>query len=524
MNTKQGLRAVLYARFSSDLQRSESIDAQIRAMKKYCEQNRMIVIDTYVDEAKSATSDKRPSFQRMIEDSKKHIFDVVLVHKLDRFSRNRYDSAMYKRTLKINGVKVFSVLENLDDTPESIMLESLLEGMSEYYSKNLAREVMKGLKENALQCKHTGGQPPLGYYVNEDKRLSVNEKEAEAVKLIFERFASGYSYDEIISELNAKRYYTKNGNTFKRNSLYGILTNEKYSGVYVYNKSASKDIFGKRNTHMHKDDEAIIRVPNGCPQIVDTETFNKVQERIAENKQLTGYYNTRHKYIFTGLIFCGYCGRRITGNRRYSGRNKSLLVTYRCLTHRDLCISKEINRYYLEDFVLDKIKEYFFYKAKVKNMYHKINKFIDENSTKLQTQISELTNELISANEAVANITKAIEQGIYADNIFSRLEELNAKKESLTANIAELMQMRDVRFTDDDVENTLNQCKLLLRQPTNPENRDFLTMAVKKIVLYREEVIIILNTGLSVNDEYNTEIKATRKGIYEFGRRMKNAC
>lgn len=144
MKSKQGLRAVLYARFSSDNQRSESIDAQIRAMKKYCSQNHMYIIDTYVDEAKSATSDKRPSFQRMIEDSKKHLFDVVLVHKLDRFSRNRYDSAMYKRTLKMNGVAVFSVLENLDDTPESIMLESMLEGMSEYHSKNLAREVMKG--------------------------------------------------------------------------------------------------------------------------------------------------------------------------------------------------------------------------------------------------------------------------------------------------------------------------------------------------------------------------------------------
>ena len=173
MKTKYGLRAVLYARFSSDLQRSESIDAQIRAMTKYCEQNHMQIIDTYIDEAKSATSDKRPSFQRMIDDSSKRIFDVVLVHKLDRFSRNRYDSAMYKRTLKLNGVRVFSVLENLDDTPESIMLESLLEGMSEYYSKNLAREVMKGLKENALQCKHTGGHPPLGYYVNADKRISV---------------------------------------------------------------------------------------------------------------------------------------------------------------------------------------------------------------------------------------------------------------------------------------------------------------------------------------------------------------
>ena len=111
MNIKQGLRVVLYARFSSDLQRSESIDAQIRAMQKYCEQNHMTIIDTYIDEAKSATNDKRPSFQQMIEDSKKHIFDGVIVHKLDRFARNRYDSAMYKRTLKLNGVRVYSVLE-----------------------------------------------------------------------------------------------------------------------------------------------------------------------------------------------------------------------------------------------------------------------------------------------------------------------------------------------------------------------------------------------------------------------------
>ena len=524
MNTKQGLRVVLYARFSSDLQRSESIDAQVRAMKTYCEQNRMIIIDTYVDEAKSATSDKRPSFQRMIEDSKKRIFDVVLVHKLDRFSRNRYDSAMYKRALRINGVKVFSVLENLDDTPESIMLESLLEGMSEYYSKNLAREVMKGLKENALQCKHTGGQPPLGYYVDEDKRLSVDKREAEAVRLIFERFANGYSYDEIITELNAKKHYTKYGNTFKRNSLYSILTNEKYSGVYVYNKSSSKDMFGKRNTHLYKDDEAIIRVPNGCPQIVDIDTFNKVQKRIAENKHLTGYYNAKHKYMFTGLIFCGYCGRRMTGDRRYGGRNKSLLVTYRCMIHRDSCINKEINRYYLEDIVLDKIKEYFFYKSRVKAMYNRINTFIEKNSHILQDEITELTKELLSVNEANANITKAIEQGMYIDDIFSRLEELEAKKEELQSEIAKRVKMRDVRFADEDIDTTISQCKQLLKQPTNPVNREFIKKTLVKIVVYRDEVLIVLNTGLSVNDEFNTEIRMTRKEIYDYGRKIKNAC
>lgn len=181
----------LYARFSSDNQRSESIDAQIRAMKAYCQQKNFVIVNTYVDEAKSATTDRRPAFQQMISDSTNGNFNILLVHKLDRFARNRYDSAVYKRELKKNGVTVYSVLENLDDSPESIMMESVLEGMSEYYSQNLAREVMKGMRETALQCKHTGGKPPLGYDVDTGTRkLVVNPVEAEAVKLIYSMYSA----------------------------------------------------------------------------------------------------------------------------------------------------------------------------------------------------------------------------------------------------------------------------------------------------------------------------------------------
>ena len=166
-----------YARFSSDNQRSESIDAQIRAMNQFCKQNHWQVVSTYTDEARSATTDNRPQFQQMIADSGKGLFDIVLVHKLDRFSRDRYDSAIYKKKLKKNHVKLCSVLERMDDSPESIMMEAVLEGMSEYYSKNLAREVMKGMNETALQCKHTGGCPPLGYDLDENRHLSsMNRK------------------------------------------------------------------------------------------------------------------------------------------------------------------------------------------------------------------------------------------------------------------------------------------------------------------------------------------------------------
>ena len=187
MNNKNQLRAVAYARFSSDMQREESIDAQLRAIEDYCKRNNILLVSEYIDRAKSATTDNRPEFLKMIKEAGQGNFDIIVVHKLDRFARNRYDSAHYKHQLKRYGVALRSVVENLDGSPESIIMESVLEGMAEYYSKNLAREVMKGMKENALNCVHTGGTPPLGYDIEKGtKKLIINEHEATAVKLIYQ--------------------------------------------------------------------------------------------------------------------------------------------------------------------------------------------------------------------------------------------------------------------------------------------------------------------------------------------------
>ncbi|WP_422448100.1 recombinase family protein [Thermoanaerobacterium sp. DL9XJH110] len=178
------IKAAAYARYSSDNQSDSSIDAQLRAIEEYAARNNITIVKTYIDRAKTATTDNRPEFQ--INDSKLGLFNVVIVHKLDRFSRDRYDSAFYKRQLKKNGIRLISVLENIDDSPESIIMESVLEGMAEYYSRNLAREVMKGMKERAFLCQHLGGIPPLGYDVDpQSKKYVINEYEAEIVKTIF---------------------------------------------------------------------------------------------------------------------------------------------------------------------------------------------------------------------------------------------------------------------------------------------------------------------------------------------------
>ena len=208
------INAVAYARFSTDMQREESIEAQVRAIEEYCSKNGYNLIKVFADRGISGTKDNRPEFQKMIDECKQpdniRKFDVVIVHKLDRFARNRFDSAIYKKVLKENNIKLYSVLENLNDSPESVILESVLDGMSEYYSLNLAREVQKGKCENAYKCKFNGGYTPLGYDINpQTHEYVINEKEAKTIKKIFNLYINGHSLIDITIFLNKNGYKTK---------------------------------------------------------------------------------------------------------------------------------------------------------------------------------------------------------------------------------------------------------------------------------------------------------------------------
>jgi site-specific DNA recombinase len=361
-------------------------------------------------------------FQKIISDSSKGIFDIVLVHKLDRFSRDRYDSTIYKKRLKKNHVTLCSVLEKMDDSPESIMMESVLEGMAEYYSKNLAREVMKGMNETALQCKHTGGSTPLGFDLDYEKHLVINPHEAEAVKMIFEMYDNGYGYSDIIRTLNSNGYTTKKGCTFGKNSLYEILGNEKYTGTFVFNRlSSSED--GKRNNHKYKSADSAIRVEGGCPQIISKELFERVQQRRENNKQRCGKYHSAEFYLLTGKVFCGICGKRMIGNVRYSGRSKLRLATYRCNTHRIECKNKELNKDYLDTYVQKLLQEKLFNQGALKKIVTHINQYIRKYNKQYESHYSAVASDYQEVLQNLNNITKAIEKGILTDSIIARAED-----------------------------------------------------------------------------------------------------
>lgn len=430
------MKVVSYSRYSSDNQREESIEAQQRAILKYCEDKGYELVDHYIDMALSATNDNRPEFQRMIQDSKKKRFQGVVVHKLDRFARNRYDSAIYGHRLQENGVKVISVLENLDDSPESIILRSVIEGYNEYYSINLARETMKGLKENAYTARHNGGIPPYGYDVGPDKKYVINEKEAEAVRLIFKLYLEGHGYGEIGSILTKLGYKTKTGKDFGKNSCFDILGNEKYTGVYVYNKRASTKKGVKQNRN-HKPEEEIIRVDGGMPAIISKKDFEKIRVKREQNKRSAGRFKAQEKYLLSGLVVCGKCGGAMNGTRNYSGRSKTLRVVYECSRRKrdKTCDAKSVRRDDLENAVFEKIKDDIYSRKNEDNFLLHVQSKVDSSYQEKINQHRVMGENLKEVEDQLEKIVNAITSGMDPMLFVERSNKLQKEKEAILLDL-----------------------------------------------------------------------------------------
>lgn len=491
-------KAALYARFSSDNQREESIEAQLRALHEFCERNGIVVIGEYCDRAKSATTDDRPEFLHLIADSKKGEFDFAIVHKLDRFSRNRYDSAYYRRELKKNGVTLISVLEHMDDSPESIILESVLEGMSEYYSKNLAREVMKGMKESALQCKSLGGRPPFGYKVNPETRaFELNEEEAEGVRIVFDRAAKGVGYSEILTELNTLGYKTRLGNPFGKNSITEILRNERYKGIYIFNRAVSHNSNNKRNNHRSKTPDEIIRIPGGMPAIISEETFERVQALLAGRKHRETTSKAKETYLLTGKIFCGECGSTYNGTRHFSGRNKLLQVVYTCgkkHNHGDChCKNKDVNRNYIEDFVLKRIGEIVFNEDRIPELIKSYYASIGELSGESEKKIKKMECSLKTVDQKIENIINVIAQ-TGSPALLQTLSSLEEEKQKLAIQItAEKESMIENSLDEKEIVAAYRTAQELYQDGTLTQKKQIINLYLKKVTVYKEYLEIMIN-------------------------------
>lgn len=516
-------RAVVYARFSSDNQRDESIDAQLRAINEYADKNNIKIVNQFIDRAKSATSYKRPEFQNMIKfcEADTTGISMVIVHKLDRFSRDKYDSAMYKQKLKVKGIRVVSVLENLDNSPESLILESVIEGMAQYYSANLAREVAKGQRENGLRAMHNGGDAPLGYDVTNDKRYAINKEEAQAVKIIFDMYVNGYSYSNIIDKLNDLGYKTKRGNKFGKNSLHGILSNEKYTGVYVFNKTQRKGINGKRNGHKQKSEDEIIKVEGGMPQIIGKDIFIQAQEMMQKRKKAPGSHKAITLYLLTGIIKCGECGHAMQGNKRKDKYGNDY-ISYRCGCRKQKrdCKNKEIKREYLEEFVLTELEEHVLNDNAIPALSKELNERLKTKSNDNHEMLNNLRNKLDKVNKEIENILTAIMSGIMNSMLKDKLDELEQVKLNLDLKINELSiesnSVESVDITEDQIRNMFGRFKEFVLTRNLPECKKFISDYVKEVVVYRDHVEVIFNVVFSFVDNeitHDLHITASREMV-----------
>ncbi|SET51690.1 site-specific DNA recombinase [Natronincola peptidivorans] len=396
-----------------------------------------------------------------------------------------------------------SITENLDGSPESVIMESVFEGMAEYYSKNLAREVMKGMKETAYQCKHTGGIPPLGYKVMPDKKYAIDEKEAIIVRTIFDMYINGYSYGKIIDHLNLKGYKTKTGKTFGKNSIYGILDNEKYSGVYIFNRSSKKDAFGKRNSHLYKDESEIIRVEGGIPAIVSTEVFRKTKEIMNSRKRAPGANKAKETYLLTGLIICGQCGTNMQGNRR-NAKNKPKYVSYRCgcRLQKRTCDNKEIRKEYIEEFVLSELEKNILNDKAIPILVEKINNHLKEQAERGEVSIKALKNEVEEVKTQIDNIVTAIAQGFYQEEFKGRMDELQGRKLKLEQNILEMENKSNAStIKEEQVKKLFSMFRDFVKERNLPECKKFVQNYVDKVIVYKDHVEVIFNVVFEFLDK-----------------------
>ena len=461
------MTAVIYARYSSDNQREESIEGQIRECTAYAEKNGITVAKHYIDRALSAKTDNRPDFQQMIKDSEKRLFDIVLVWKLDRFARNRYDSAHYEYQLERNHVKLVSATEPISDSPAGIMVKSMLTGMAEYYSAELSEKVVRGMTENVLKGKYNGGTIPIGYTVDEEKFFQIDPLKAPFVVEAFQRYNDGATMKELMNWLNDSGVTTNRNQKFTYNSIQTLLTNRRYIG-----ENRFKDIV----------------MPDSIPVIIEKELFDSVQDKIAKNRRAPARHKAEDDYLLTTKLFCGMCGAMMFGECGTS-RNKNVHHYYKCANAKrtKTCKKKTVRKEWLEDLVVCETMKMIHDDDCIQSIVDAVMILQEQENTVLPL----LEKQMKDIENGIENLLNAIQAGVLTSSTKGRLEKLEAQQKELEIRIAE-EKLAKPKVSADFVKFWLTNFRKL--DPNVKSHRETLINTFVNVVyLYDEKVLITFN-------------------------------
>lgn len=464
--------AVIYARYSSHGQTEQSIEGQIAAAQKYAEGKGYTIIHIYADRAMTGRNDDREQFQKMLSDTATHQFGVILLWKIDRFGRNREEIAFNRYRCKKNGVRVERVAEDVPDGPEGVILDSVLEGMAEYYSLQLAQNVRRGQRESAKKSQTVGGCNIIGYKVNPDtKRYEVDPKTAPFVTEVFKRYANGETISEIVAWLNVQGVRATRGGEFTVNSLHRLLKNEKYTGVYIFHD---------------------IRNEGGMPALTDRATFDKVQEMLKVNRRAPARVWSKTEYLLTDKLFCGHCGAMMVGESGH-GRNGTKHSYYTCWNRKKKksCSKKPVRQDVIEPMVLRVISKMLSDEATLEYIADQVWAVYERSDTSGDT-IKALDKQIADVDRALSNVMKAIEMGIINEMTKARMDELTDQKQALSVARAEAGLAGGFKLTRDMILFFLHDMAA-----TNMTDRDCQKRLIKTFVnaiyLYDDHFDIAFN-------------------------------
>ena len=401
--------AIAYYRFSSHAQNEASIDQQREHAVLYAEKHGYTIVKEYSDEAISGTREDRPGFQLMLSEVGKIKPAVLILWKTDRLGRDRYILSMAKRTIRDAGCAIEYVAEiTPTDTPESALIEGIMDSMAEFYSKQLRQNVTRGMRYNAQKALYNGHKT-LGYTVDDTKHYIEDKTTSPVVQRIFKEFVDGKPLTQIAEDLNKQGIRTTLGRKFNVNGLRHILKNKAYIGIYQYSD---------------------IVVPDGMPRLISDEMFAEAQKRFERNKHKARGANDdteEPRYWLTGKLFCGECGTTMHG---MSGTSKTgkIHYYYACKNHRKhICNLKNIPKDTLEVHVVWLLRDLLEDEENLVSLAVDIASYY-KNLYADNGYIASLESELKETERGINNLIKVIEKGVLSDAVTNRLTELENKK------------------------------------------------------------------------------------------------
>ena len=490
--------AYMYRRISSHNQvGNNSLSAQADAIRHYAKEQNIKITGSYEDVAKSGTTMKnRPGFLKMLKDIEADPkADIILIHHYDRSNRNAREQLNVIYELALKGIRIIST-DGLDSMNADDMAEILEEAVvAEKYSIRLSKETMKGLKINAKNLVHNGGIPPYGYIVGPDRKLNIDKSKEPAVKRIFEMYSTGMSYEKIIEWLDNNGYKTAKGDKFVKTSIKSILENEKYCGNYFWNKRSGKDIRGMRNSHKLKED--YYHVVGGVPAIISKELFNKVQERLRDNKSKIRNHNGKNFYPMNGKIFCSKCSAPLKGKVQYSKTNKNGEPVKQYKFSCDCFTPKTVNEKYLDDMIAFGLRECIFSPANIKELLQRLNEYSESQNEAIDIQITLLNSEKADVEKRRKNLLDVVARGESIPSIITEIGNMDEQIKKIDHRISEYEASKKV-FTLDDLRLIKDMFTGYVREECNEDTLTFLNDTIDRIEV-GDDVTVKLKKNIKVD-------------------------